>query len=330
MKRSLVPALSFFLLLTALLTAPPTVMAESLRKPRLTFAVISDIHVQSWDKESVRRFRQALEDLHKAAPGSSALIVNGDTGNGFPEDYSTVQRTIAAHLHWPHVFYTIGNHEFYKAWHRGKQWSEASFPNGETEEASVGRFLQLTGEPRVYYDRWLQGYHFIFLGSERYRQSDPGNGEDAWLSDEQLGWLRSKLQDDAQKEPQRPVFLFLHQPLQGTVSGSSERGVVQLEELRSILRKHPQVLLFSGHTHFELDKPDMVIRGDSVTTVNSSSVRAPFKAAREPFADSEDESEGIVVQVDPDEVSIRGRSFKRHSWITGADSMVPLQNKTGP
>jgi 3',5'-cyclic-AMP phosphodiesterase len=330
MKRSLVPALSLVILFATLAAEPPTARAEALEKPRLTFTVISDIHVQSWDKESVRRFRRALEDLSKAAPRSDAWIVNGDTGNGFPEDYAIVQRTLAAERRPPHVFFTIGNHEFYKAWHRGKQWSVESFPNGETEEASIGRFLQLTGEPHVYYDRWLEGYHFIFLGSERYRQSDPGNGEDAWLSSEQLSWLRSELQDDARKAPQRPVFLFLHQPLQDTVSGSSERGVVQLAELRTILREHPQVLLFSGHTHFQLEKPDMVIRDDRVTMVNSSSVREPLKAAQEPFTDSQDESEGIVVQVYPDEVSIRGRSFRRHAWITGADYTVPLQHKTGP
>lgn len=49
-------------------------------------------------------------------------------------------------------------------------------------------------------------------------------------------------------EAEQPVFLFLHQPLINTVAGSLEAqnwyGVTQDKELRSILDKFPQTLLW--------------------------------------------------------------------------------------
>ncbi|TVY08903.1 hypothetical protein [Paenibacillus cremeus] len=72
----------------------------------------------------------------------------------------------------------------------------------------------------------------MFLGSEQYKQSDPANNEDACLSPAQLSWLQEKLQESAAAH--NPMFVFLHQPFQGTVSGSTERGVVQLTELKQL------------------------------------------------------------------------------------------------
>ncbi|WP_027415854.1 hypothetical protein [Aneurinibacillus terranovensis] len=87
----------------------------------------------------------------------------------------------------------------------------------ETEQDSIRRFLDFAGYHQLFYDKWIKGYHFIFLGSEQYRQSNPYNYEDAYLSDEQLDWLRTKLKEGDRK---RPTFIFLHQPLPDTVSGS--------------------------------------------------------------------------------------------------------------
>ena len=200
-------------------------------------------------------------------PNLDALVINGDLGDGRSDDYAMLNSILQKYPLPKTVYYTLSNHEFYKAY-------------------------------------YIQGYHFIFLGSEQYRQSDPANYEDAWLSSAQLSWLQKKLQENY--SPHRPMFVFLHQPLQGTVSGSVERGVVQQMELKQQLSLYPEVIFLSGHTHWELRLPTTLVR-DVFTMVNSSSVSYPYDSNDRPI--QETRSEGLVIDVYEDRVHIRVREL---------------------
>ncbi|WP_165452663.1 metallophosphoesterase family protein [Paenibacillus thalictri] len=283
-------------------------------EPLLAFPVISDVHAQSFDELAAQKLQAALADLNEVNPQADALIVNGDLGDGSPRDYAALSRILQKTPHPRTLFFTIGNHEYYQAWHdQSGKWNMPAFPNGETEAASIRRFLQLTGEPTVYYDKWLNGYHFIFLGSERYRQSDSQMGEDAYLSAGQLEWLQERLQ--AGGEPAKPVFVFLHQPLPDTVSGSgAERGVVQHRELAAILGRYPQVILFSGHTHARLGMAQTMVR-DRFTMIGSSSVYEPYDDDGQRVPQKLRSSEGLYVEVYEDRVMLRGRDFTHQKWI---------------
>ncbi|MCG7216968.1 metallophosphoesterase family protein [Paenibacillus mucilaginosus] len=300
-------------------------------KPKLSFPVISDIHIQSWHTESHMKFTQALQDLNAVNPASDALVINGDLTNGMPADYAKLQELIGQQPHPRSVFYTIGNHEFYKAWFDADgYWNPATFPNGETEEASIARFLDLTGQKnKVYYDQMVKGYHFIFLGSEQYRQSDPANLEDAYLSSEQLDWLKKTLRKGASSD--KPIFVFLHQPLPYTVAGThfccvNNRAVVQHEELKAILSEYPQVVFFSGHSHWELKLPGTLVQ-EKFTMVNTSSVVQPWtdNGSGGEMLTAPEESEGLYVEVYKDRVTIKGRDFYRHRWIPEADFTIPVK-----
>jgi Icc protein len=332
-KNSLSRRFRFLCLAVALSATTAAVASASERetaisppaKTLLSFAVISDIHVQKWNRHSHEKLAQALNDLKRAEPDAQALVVGGDLGDGLQGDYETLGKLMRALPHPKRVFYNIGNHEYYKAWHdKQGHWSGA-FPNGESERASQRRFLAFAGRKALYEDAWVSGYHFIFLGSEQYRQSDPANKEDAWLSDAQLGWLERALADGEQ--PGKPVFVFLHQPLPCTVAGSRTRsdgrGVVQHERLRAILAKHPQVILFTGHTHWELKSAHTLVR-DGFTMVNTSSVYEPFNEADAAYGQEYGKSEGVAVEVYPNRVLIRGRSFTEKAWIPEAQFEVKL------
>ncbi|WP_438447987.1 metallophosphoesterase family protein [Gorillibacterium sp. sgz5001074] len=303
--------------------------ARKERMPELQFAVISDIHVQHWKVLSHLKLQAALEDLSAAAPAADALVINGDLGNGLPADYAALEKLMRALPHPEQVYYTIGNHEFYQAWFDSLgKWNAAAFPNGETEEASVGRFLAFTGYPKVYHDAWVEGYHFLFLGSEAYRQSDPSNGEDAWMSEEQLQWLEKTIGKG--EEAGKPIFVFLHQPLPGTVAGSrtpvNNRAVVQHERLKAILSKHHQAVLFTGHTHWELSSKENAVQdGSGFTMVNTSSVYEPYTEEDLPYEEGDRMSEGLTVEVYPKEVRIRGRNFAQRVWVDAAEYRIPLK-----
>ncbi|MCP1307710.1 metallophosphoesterase family protein [Paenibacillus tyrfis] len=323
---------------TAPQTKPPQDAAAGSGQPQadgspvLTFPVISDIHVQSWEDGSHEKLVRVLSDLNEINPSADTLVINGDLTEGMPEDYAKLKELMQSAPHPESVLYNIGNHEFYKAWYSSRtRWNPDGFPNGETEQASISRFLTFSGENKVYYEKTIKGYHFIFLGSERYRQSDQAHAEDAYLSPEQLEWLKQTLKKDAHTN--KPVFVFLHQPLPATVSGThfcctNNRAVIQHEELKAILSQYPQVIYFSSHSHWELNQPDTLVR-DGFTMVNTASVSETWtsdgKGAEK--LKGKEESEGLYVEVHPDRVRIKGRDFYRKQWIPEAQFNVPVAQK---
>lgn len=291
----------------------------------LRFPVLSDVHVQASDPLSQSKLKATLKDLYEIDPAADVLVMNGDLGNGRQTDYNALRSVVSTSPHPQSMLYNIGNHEFYNAWYdKNGRYSPTTFPNGESEGMAINRFLQLSGEKNVYYDRWINGYHFLFLGAEKSRQSDLSIGDDAWLSQTQLSWLNQKLAENRQSD--KPIFVFLHQPLPNTVSGSwaegMNRGVVQHEQLRSILANSPQVILFSGHTHWQLNLPRTMVR-EGFSMVNSSAVIGPETGGGTPL--SPDSSEGLYVEVHPNEVVIRGRDFYRKRWVPEAEFKIPLR-----
>lgn len=319
--------LSILLTVGTLICGLPHATSQAQEQPALSFSVLSDIHIQAWDTHSQDKLKNALSDLNQINRAADALILNGDLTDGRQEDYDKLKGLLGQTPHPQTVYSNIGNHEFYQAWHETNgQWSEGSFPNGETEQDSINRFLKFNGESKVYYKKQLHGYTFIFLGSEQYRQSNVRNLEDAYLSSKQLDWLKATLKQEARNA--QPIFIFLHQPLPNTVSGTSaccvnNRGVIQYEELNSILSAYPQIILFTGHTHWELKLPGTMVHNKFVM-VNSSSVEQPWtgdasgtEKPMEPEA-----SEGLYVEARNGSVTIRGRDFNNQRWIPEAQFVI--------
>ncbi|CAM3542405.1 MULTISPECIES: metallophosphoesterase family protein [Saccharibacillus] len=179
------------------------------------------------------------------------------------------------------------------------------------------RFAEATGAAAPYHDHWIGGYHFIFLGSE------VPHPKDCDLSSAQLRWLQERLSEKS--SPDRPVFVFLHQPLMDTVAGSMERqgwyGVNQDTELKKVLSACPQAILFTGHTHWQLEAERTMYDGQGVmpSMFNASSVAYLWTDGDEHLTGSE----GLQVDVYGDRVVVRGRDFVKRAWIEGAEYTVP-------
>ncbi|BBH19436.1 hypothetical protein Back11_07810 [Paenibacillus baekrokdamisoli] len=335
MKLSLIAALSATLLLPTSFRSGQGNTAEAAEKPLISFPVISDIHMMQNDYISEKKFSDALKDLNKINSKSDALIINGDlTTFGRNEDYDLMQKVLKSAPHPKKVFYTIGNHEFYKAWLDPKTGSNSpdSFPNGETEKMSIDRYLKKTGMQKLYYDQWINDHHFIFLGSEKYRQSDPTNGEDAFLSQTQLDWLKSKLKEKASAN--KPIFLFLHQPIGYTVAGTdmsapeNTRSVIQYKQLTEILAQYPQVVYFSGHTHWSPGIAKQTVQYE-FSMSNSGSVRDPYNDKDRPTGGMN--SDGLYVQVYKNKVVIKARDFNKKQWYKQTYTLnFPYKGKKNP
>lgn len=305
---------------TAILSSKRTTNPEQrwIKNPeaKLSFIVVSDIHIARLD--AVKHFSALLHDNYSSKP--DAMVVVGDLGDGLPRDYNTINNELTDHkfeINYP-IYWAIGNHEFYGGFYKYGLWSPKTFPNSETDISEINRFLGLAKRGKVYGDTWVHDYHFILLGSEKSRMSDLSYTDSAFLSDTQLDWLQNSLKINEQ--PHKPVFVFLHQPIPYTTLGGLQKGsVIQWQKLNAILSRHPEVILFNGHTHYELDYKNMVSKA-SFTIVNSSSLASPIDRNKKPIMNS---APGLVVEVYNEKVVIKGRDFLKQDWISEAEITVP-------
>ncbi|MFC4597157.1 metallophosphoesterase family protein [Cohnella hongkongensis] len=215
--------------------------------------------------------------------------------------------------------------ELQRLWEQyGERLSEMRLEPGERGsgpedwETKLGRFLEATGMPGPYHAHRIEGYLFLFLGTEK------GLELFCSLSEEQLAWLDAQLVEETASG--RPAFVFLHQPLKNTVAGSRESqrwyGVEQDEQLRRLLARHPRAIVFTGHTHWELEAEGTFYDGEDglPPMFNSASVGYLWTDEDE----HKDGSQGYYVEVYPDRVRVRGRDFERGAWIEAAQFEVLL------
>lgn len=267
--------------------------------------VMSDIHINvSDDHIHNQHFAMALADIKALSPDSLGIFINGDIADhGQAAEYAALNRLIAAAGEdLPPVYCAIGNHDF----------------NGGGDAATqIKAFLAGTNNDSetVYFDRWISGVHFVFLGGEVA-------GGNATLSAQQLNWLKQTLEKD--KVEGQPVFLFLHQGIMDTVAGTFEyqqwHGVNQAAQLKKILADHPEVILFSGHSHWELESAhSMKPVDDSLPAIfNTASCAYLWNDACMATNQGIVGSQGYYIYVYEDQIAVLGRSFTDGQWISSA------------
>lgn len=311
-KRRIKMSVCLVLAWIVVMLAPKTSYASFQRgNPRLVFSVISDIH------GNTQKLDAALRDISALNKKADALILNGDVvDQGLVSQYEKVNVSLEKNTKKlpSHVIWNIGNHEYY---HYDQGPNTADDING-----FINRYLDYSGECWVYHDRWIKGYHFISLGSEVSYTPALGANK-AWLSPGQLQWLDEKIQDRYRSG--KPVFLFLHQPLQGSVIGSRFRAnaVAQDDELKKLLAAYPEVILFTSHTHFSADLPGAMYR-QGYTIFDTASVTFPSAPVKDKIQRRKGESQGLVVEVYADRVTVRGRAFHNRRWLEGSNHTLML------
>ncbi len=211
------------------------------------FAVISDLHFGNDEGEGpMVKVPQALRHL-LSKPGLDALFICGDlTDGGEATQYEQLRRVFSDPDIVPQdlpVYFLTGDHDNYD-------------PDGQAHFATLGQPL---------YDFIdIKGYPFIKLGMKGDR------GYDGY-SDEDRAFLEEALERAARNYPDRPIFVFTHVPAYGTVYGSCDgEGGWGTQLLTDILEKYPQVVIFSGHSHFPLGDPRSIAQGD-FTSINLGS-----------------------------------------------------------
>ena len=276
--------------------------------PLYEMQVLSDIHLNASQTHIHNmHFATALEDIKKLSPNSIGIFINGDIADsGSVSEYRCFRQLLSnAGSSLPSVYCAIGNHDL---------------ANGPYD-THLKNFLQYTepGVDSVYYDLWLNGVHFIFLGSESF-------GLQADLSTTQLNWFKEKLNED--RDENRPIYVFLHQGIIDTVAGTFAyqewHGIKQSRAFAKILKDYPEVVLFTGHSHWEMDSlHTMKPRDDKLPTI--------FNTAAGAYLWNDDSietnqgiegSQGYYIYAYKDKLIVRGRDYVTGQWIASAQFIV--------
>lgn len=298
------------------------------------FNVISDIQGDLTD------FAKVLDDLHRVNPGSAGLGVAGDiTPRGYDAEYAAVRRVLDGHPHPRNVAWAIGNHEFYVPKYSDPgTLAQATWPNGTTEDSLFRSFHAFAGRDKVYAEASFGGVPVLTLGTERYSHyHDAKLWDEVWISDAQFAWLEDRLAYWARRRS--PVMVLTHHPLPNTVSGTHNKlylsDYLQPDRLLSLLGRHKDVFVFSGHTHWDLNLSDWVVRRvvpgtgnlEGFTVVNTAAVEVGWmdNGSGGEVSLGGAFNQGLQVEVGPDAVVIKARDFTTRTWLK--QLTVPLHNR---
>lgn len=251
----------------------------------LSFAVLSDVHMEGNNPERFEKFAQILSDIKRNVPSDTIAFLGDNTMNGqiienlffhgFINEIKPVEK----------VYTVMGNHDTgngidkYDSLSK-RFWSYYNTFNNENVD-------------NVYYWREVNGYRFVFLGSE----SD--NVNTSVISEAQLKWLDGVLAEN--DNTGKPVFVFNHHPY--NYLENADNAV----ELERILTEHKNVFYLSGHTHttqmyFEKFDED------------SYSFNLPRCTEATDNADTNDSGLGLQIYVFDNEVQVKSRRYYDSQW----------------
>ena len=91
----------------------------------------------------------------------------------------------------------LGNHDVRGSSGASDGRKDASY------QAAVALYTERDKVDSIQFDRWINGYHYIFLNTDKYHK------DDCYLSAETIEWLDEKLSEN---EDGRPIFVMVHQP----------------------------------------------------------------------------------------------------------------------
>jgi len=208
--------------------------------PIVRFTVASDVHLKdSGGEAEAYRLGLMMRSSYAIAASSSsytkldAVAFAGDiTDSGTPTELQQFKGICDANLQGATKNLTIlGNHEY-----------------GYDSANTISNFESIVGLP-YRFNTEINGIHFIGVS--------PDNGGSGYTVETQI-WLNNQLKKAVAENPTNPIFVFQHHHIWGTVYGSESWGTI---DLTAVLSQYPQVIDFSGHSHYPMNDPRSIWQG---------------------------------------------------------------------
>ena len=193
------------------------------------FAVMGDLHYGLTSKGGTvhDRVPASMQYIAQNHPDIKALFLVGDvTDSGTEEQFSGIKQMVDDNLtDGTKAYFMMGNHDLYQG-NKGRE-----------------NFQKITGQSlNQYIER--NGYPFITLSLD-----DTSN---PYYKETSVNFLKVYLAKAAETYPGKPIFVFAHVPPKHTTWGDTWECTSN-EDLHNELSKYPQVIFFTGHTHFTIE-----------------------------------------------------------------------------
>lgn len=118
---------------------------------------------------------------------------------------------------------------------------------------SLALYEEIMGQETDFH-RVINGFHFIGISASK------NDGEH--YGEYQKEWLKKQLDDAVADDPSKPVFVIQHEHISNTVYGSSDFEGWGMPDFADILKNYPQVVDFSGHSHYPINDARSIWQGE--------------------------------------------------------------------
>lgn len=204
------------------------------------FAVMGDLHYGLTSKGGTvsDRVPPSMQYIAQNHSDIKAFFFVGDiSDNGTEVEFSGIKKMVEDNLPTGvKGYFMMGNHDLYQ----GKDI-----------------YQRIIGQPLNQYVE-KNGYPFITLSIDK--SSNP------YYEETSINFLKVYLAKAAETYPGKPIFIFAHVPPKHTTWGDTWE-CTNNEALHNELSKYPQVIFFTGHTHFTIED-ERSITQDKYTWVN--------------------------------------------------------------
>lgn len=222
--------------------------------PVIRFVACSDSHLKtaagkgSYRIEKTAKLAYAIAKADDKYNNLDAFLINGDiTNDGNIDQFAGFKVVADKYIKSETELLPIIalNHDF-----------------RNMKKATVAYFAQLMDKDPDYH-KVVNGYHFIGISSS--------DDEEVNYTEAQRVWLKAQLDEAVKDDPNKPIFVSHHEHVRNTVYGSSDFDGWGIDDFTDILEQYPQVVDFSGHSHYPLNDPRSIWQG-SFTAIGTGAL----------------------------------------------------------
>ena len=247
-----------------------------------SFAVVSDIHVETNNPNIYTKLKDVLVGVKAGEDIDSVLYTGDNVMNGQVLENAFFYSAVRAVKPAENNFVATGNHDLGNG--------EGTLDSYRSSFIFNNNYVLGNDIDELYYYKVVNGCYMIFLSSEELCVND------YVIGDEQMEWLKGVL-DEAQAA-NAPIFVINHHPIY-LIRDRDYR------ELAWLLQKYDNLLYLHGHYHSELST-DSFYSWHNVDCIN-----VPRATEHKDY----EAGQGLVIEVYDDEIVVRARNFINNEWM---------------
>ena len=246
------------------------------QEARLAFAVISDTHVgNGYGGRYTEKVSNTLRYLTSQGKLDALAVVGDLTDHGDVNQYKEFVQLFGNSENFvspvDNFLFMMGNHDNYNESGQNNYKSGLKVYNGN-KNYPLDQYVLIKGYPFI----------TISVRSGANNDDNTANGTASYPSTV-VSTLKRYLRQAAADAPGKPIFVFTHVPPRWTCYsswGEIEGAAWAMKVLNPVLNDYPQVVIFSGHSHYPLGDPRSIHQGANpnssrnnyYTAINTASI----------------------------------------------------------